>query len=504
MFIVVDSVHERISMIDNQIAYKALISRDSRFDGVFYVGVRSTGIYCRPICPAKKPKIENCQFFETAAAAEKNSFRPCLRCRPELAPGNAPMDGPKRIAYLIMQYLEESMLNGSMNTENIAGKFKLSSRQLRRIVQTELGVSPIQLIQTRRLLLAKQLLSETSLPITDIAFSSGFSSLRRFNDAFSKHYQLTPTALRNDSLTNKQTISTNTLRIQLHYRPPYDWQGILEFLKLRMMKNVELITDESYIRTVRLGKFQGWIKIDRHIANHALVLEFTPTLLSVLPVLLNRIRHLFDLNARPDLINSQLSKDTLMKSLVENNPGQRLPGAFDPFELALRAILGQQITVKAATTLAGRICNAFGKQIKTPFNELTLLTPTPERIAKLSIDDIAKLGIISKRAECIIALAKAYSSNSLPLDMITNPETSIKNLLALPGIGAWTAQYVAMRALNWPDAFPKEDIAIRKKLGNVTAKQAEQLSQKWRPWRSYAVLHIWNNSIENLKSAGGK
>lgn len=479
-------------MIENNAAYHALASRDPRFDGVFFVGVTSTHIYCRPICPVKTPMQKNCRFYETAEAAEKDGFRPCLRCRPELAPGSAPVDDANRIAHVVAHRMEQCLANENGNLEAIAASFELSSRQLRRIVQKELGVSPIELLQTRRLLLAKQLLTETRLPITEIAFASGFASLRRFNEAFLNHYRMPPGKLRKQVAEHHEAmVATDTSTLQLTYRPPYDWESILEFLKARMMKEVEHVSDTFYARTVRLGAHTGWIKVTHTPAKHTLMVEFTHSLTPVLPALLGRLRNLFDLSARPDLINAHLIKDRRLEANVTKHPGLRVPGAFDGFETAIRAILGQQITVKAATTLACRFANAFGETINTPFAELTRLTPLPERIAGATIDDIAKLGIISARAGSIIALAQAYLREEVRLGAGENPDTAIKQLVKLPGIGQWTAHYISMRALRWPDAFPKEDIVVRNALGGVTAKEAEEISQQWRPWRSYAVLHLW-------------
>lgn len=484
-------------MITDTAAYNALASRDPRFDGVFFVGVTSTGIYCRPVCPARTPGQKNCRFFESAEAAEKASFRPCLRCRPELAPGNAPVDNAHRIAHLIVQRIDEGLIDDGAGLEEVSAQFAISSRQLRRIVQKELGVSPIELMQTRRLLLAKQLLTETRLPVIEIAFASGFSSLRRFNDAFSSRYRMPPTRLRKKAAEHgTEIVSTATSTLQLSYRPPYDWEGILEFLRGRMVKGVEFISGESYARTVRLGKHLGWIRITHAPEKRALLVEFTHSLTPVLPPLLGRLRNLFDLTTRPDLIAAHLMKDKRLKKSVLKNPGLRVPGAFDGFEMATRAILGQQITVKAATTLASRFAEAFGEKMETPFSGLTRLTPLSERVARAGAGDIAKLGIVSARAKSIIALARAFQSGSLHLDAGAHPENAVNQLVALPGIGQWTAQYIAMRALRWPDAFPKEDIAVRNNLGGVSAKQAEELSQAWRPWRSYAVVHLWKNPAQ--------
>jgi AraC family transcriptional regulator of adaptative response / DNA-3-methyladenine glycosylase II len=480
---------------DHRRLYNALTARDSRFDGVFFVGVTSTGIYCRPICRVKTPKAANCRFFETPQQAEQAGFRPCLRCRPELAPGNAPVDDAQRIARLIVQRLEEGQLDDEAGLEAIADQFELSSRQIRRIVQRELGVPPMQLLLTRRLLLAKQLLTETRWPMTEVAFASGFSSVRRFNDAFTGRYGMPPTRLRRRATASTVAIAEReTSILQLAYRPPYDWNGILAFLAARALTGIEHVTDHSYARTVQLGKAKGWIRVTQAKKQHALLVEFTHSLTPVLPTLLSRVRALFDLDARPDVIAKRLRQDARLAAVVKANPGLRVPGAFNGFELGLRAILGQQVTVTAATTIAGRFVEAFGEPFGTPLPELKRLTPGPSRIARASVDDIARHGIIATRARSIIGLAKAQGSGELCLDGGThhNPDDSIRRLAELPGIGPWTAHYIAMRALRWPDAFPKEDIVVRNNLGGVTAKEAEVLSQPWRPWRSYAVMHVWS------------
>jgi len=479
---------------DSRRLYHALTARDSRFDGVFFVGVTSTDVYCRPICPAKTPKEANCRFFKTPQEAEQAGFRPCLRCRPELAPGSAPVDDAQRIAQLIAQRLEEGKLDEKAGLEEIADQFELSSRQIRRIVQKELGVPPIQLLLTRRLLLAKQLLTETTLPITEVAFASGFSSLRRFNDAFNRRYGMAPTRLRRKATEGAAAITTSqTSTLQLSYRPPYDWNGTLAFLAARALKGVEHVTDSSYARTVQLGEAKGWIRVTQAKKKHALMVEFTHSLTPALPALLSRVRALFDLNARPDLIAKHLGRDARLESTVKANPGLRVPGAFNGFEMGVRAILGQQVTVKAATTIACRFVEAFGEPMLTPLPELSRLTPAAATVAAASVDDIARHGIVAARCRGIIALAKAQASGGLCLNggAHHDPDDSIKRLAELPGIGQWTAHYIAMRALRWPDAFPKEDIAVRNNLGGVTAKEAELYSQSWRPWRSYAVMHVW-------------
>jgi AraC family transcriptional regulator of adaptative response / DNA-3-methyladenine glycosylase II len=482
---------------DTRSLYQALLARDQRFDGLFFVGVTSTGIYCRPICPVKPPKEGNCRFYDTAPEAEQAGFRPCLRCRPELAPGQAPVDGSQRIAHWVVQRIEEGNADEESALESIAAEFNLSSRQIRRIIRNELGVSPIQLVLTRRLLLAKQLLTETKLPMIEIAFASGFASLRRFNDAFRKRYDMSPTRLRRTAVDDTLSRSdSGTSTLLLSYRPPYDWPGILAFLKARELKGVEWVTASFYARSVQLGRAKGWIKLTQADKKNALVLEFTHSLAPVLPALLNRIRDLFDLNARPEIIARHFAKDILLGPLSKANPGIRVPGAFNGFELGLRAILGQQVTVKSATTVAGRLVAAFGEPIVTPFPEINRLTPAPGKMAKATVEKLAKLGIIGARCRSILALAQAQASGTLSLDSGNHhsPESTIERLAALPGIGQWTAHYIAMRALRWPDAFPKEDIAVRNNLGGVSAKEAEEMARAWRPWRSYAVLHLWRNA----------
>jgi AraC family transcriptional regulator of adaptative response / DNA-3-methyladenine glycosylase II len=479
---------------DRRRLYKALSSRDTRFDGLFLVGVSSTGIYCRPICPAKTPKEANCRFFASSAEAEDAGFRPCLRCRPELAPGSAPVDDAQRVAQLIVQRLEEGQLDEKAGLEEIASQFELSSRQLRRIVQKELGVPPIRLLLTRRLLLAKQLLTETAMPITQVAFASGFSSLRRFNDAFTTRYGMPPTRLRRTAAAGGAgLVEGGSLVLQLAYRPPYDWTGMLAFLAARALTGVEQVSEDAYARTIRLGRATGWIRVTRSPTAHALLLEFAPALASVLPALLGRVRALFDLDARPDLIARHLRKDPRLAAAVKANPGLRVPGAIDGFETGVRAILGQQVTVRAATTIAGRFAAAFGEPIVTPLPGLDRLTPLPARVAAASVPEIARLGIVASRAASLIALAKAQTAGHLCLDggAHEHPDQTMARLTDLPGLGPWTASYIAMRALRWPDAFPKEDIAVRSRLGGLTAKAADELSQVWRPWRSYAVMHIW-------------
>lgn len=476
---------------DSQAFYSALVSRDPRFDGVFYVAVTSTGIYCRPVCTARTPRAANCRFFGSRELAEKSGFRPCLRCRPELAPGNAPVDDASRIAGLIAQRIDEGMLDDGAGLERIATQFGWSSRQIRRILRRQLGVSPIELALTRRLLLAKQLLTETRLPITEVALASGFSSLRRFNDAFSKRYSMPPTRFRKGIGDSVSPAAGGTFTVQLGYRAPFDWEGLLSFIGARALAGVEAVTASEYVRTVELGPHRGWIRVSNLAERRTLQVELTHTLTPALPALLGRLRNLFDLSARPDVITAHLASDPMLSQRVAANPGLRVPGAFDGFELAVRAILGQQVSVKAATTLAGRFAEAYGRPIVTPYDEIRRLSPLPEAVAEAKPSAIASLGITGPRAASIVALAREISSGRLRLDAGTDHQVASGQLVSLPGVGPWTAAYVAMRALCSPDAFPASDMVIRKNLGGVTTARAEEMSLAWSPWRSYATLHLW-------------
>ena len=492
-------------LTDTTVLYDALAAHDPRFDGVFYVGVTSTGIYCRPVCTARTPKAANCRFFDSAEAAEKANFRPCLRCRPELAPGNAPVDDAHRIASLVAHRIDEGMLDAGGGLESIAKRFGWSSRQIRRMMQRELGVSPMELALTRRLLLAKQLLTETALPVAEVAFASGFASVRRFNDAFSGRYGIPPTQFRRATPEVRgAAASADTLALQLVYRPPFDWHELLAFLGARATRGVEVVDGDSYARTVRLGAHTGWVCVTHAPARRALVVEVARALTPSLPALLGRLRHLFDLAARPDVIAAHLSRDPRLADSVARHPGLRVPGGFDGFELAVRAILGQQITVAAATTIAGRYAAAFGEPVDTPHAGLDRLSPTPDRVARADAGELAALGLVGARARSIAALARAMAAGELSLEPGGAPGAAIARLTALPGVGPWTAQYIAMRALRWPDAFPKEDVAARRALGNTSPAAAEAASQAWRPWRSYALLHLWRSAPRPARSAAGR
>ncbi len=481
----------------NQLWYAAFKAKDTRFDGRFFVGVSSTGIYCRPVCRAKLPKLDNCTFYTTAAAAEYAGFRPCLLCRPELAPGTAPVDAAISIAHHAAQLIEESCQKDK-NIEDLAARLGYTGRHIRRVFTAEFGVSPVQYLQTCRLLLAKNLLTETNISVTDVAMAAGFGSLRRFNDLFKKQYRLSPTLLRRQAAGENRQNSNVT--VSLGYRPPYQWQQILDFLALRAIPGVEIVKDGKYLRTVHIDNgekqhFTGWLKVSNHSQRNVLIVTISTHLLPVLPQVLARVRNLFDLHCDPDTVYETLS---LMNNINPELcvPGTRLPGCFNAFEMAVRAVLGQQITVKAARTLAARLALKYGTPTQTGIDGLTHIFPSPDNIISLKGaigDNLGPLGITGARSNTILALAKAIASGDINFEYCLEPEAEMKKLLSIPGIGDWTAQYIAMRAMGWTDAFPHTDYGIKKALSPYTAKEILNTAEAWRPWRSYATINLWNS-----------
>jgi AraC family transcriptional regulator of adaptative response / DNA-3-methyladenine glycosylase II len=472
-------------LLDSNACYRAVRARDRRFDGRFFVAVSSTGIYCRPICPARPPKRENMHFYSSAAAAEGAGYRPCLRCRPERAPGIGSVDAASRLASAVIAGIEEHALSSARMGE-LAASLGVSDRHLRRVTEAELGVSPIELAQTQRLLLAKRLLSDTSLKLTEIAFAAGFGSVRRFNALFKSRYGLNPRSLRGHA------DPAGGLRCQLEFRPPLAWENLLAYLRLRAIPGVESVDATHYRRTVAIDEHQGWIAVSLAANGVALDVELSQSLAPVIGAVIVRVKQLFDLSAAPDAVSASLSQDSKLKVIVRRLPGLRVPGAFDGFELAVRAVLGQQVSVKAATTMAGRWARAFGAEIATPYVGLNRLTPAARRLEEVSADEIASLGIIGGRSRCIAALAKAVRERTVVLGSAADIESQIEGLMRLPGIGSWTAQYIAMRALRWPDAFPGTDLMLLR-AARLNAKQLHARAEAWRPWRAYATHYLWQS-----------
>jgi AraC family transcriptional regulator of adaptative response / DNA-3-methyladenine glycosylase II len=474
--------------LDPRTCYRALRARDPRFDGRFFVAVSSTRIYCRPICTVKPPKRENCRFFPSAAAAESGGYRPCLRCRPELAPGNASVDATTRLAQAAATMLEDRTLDPE-GLDAVAARLGITDRHLRRAFGAEFGVSPVEFAQTQRLLLAKRLLTDTALPVTEVAFASGFGSVRRFNALFRERYRLKPGSLRGQR--HAPVAETDTLNFELSFRPPFDWPAVSGFLGARAVAGVEALEGGAYRRTVRIpgeGKEHlGWISADLSPKKPALRIAVSASLVKVLPPVLSRAKALMDLACNPAEVAQALGP------LAKRHPGLRVPGAFDGFEIAVRAILGQQVTVSAARTVAGRFAAAFGDPITTPFASLTTLFPTATRVADLSAGRIARLGMPGARARTVIALARAVAERRLVLVPNADVEATLEALRALPGVGEWTAQYIAMRALSWPDAFPHTDLGVMKALGEKSARKVLAAGEAWRPWRAYAVMQLWQS-----------
>ena len=475
--------------------YEAIKARDARFDGRFFVGVSTTGVYCRPVCTARTPARDRCRFFAHAAAAEDSGFRPCLRCRPELAPGAAPVDAPRSAARWIVGRIESGAMNDA-DLESLAREYGLSSRQLRRAVVGEFGVTPVQLAQTRRLLLAKQLLTETRLPMTAVAHASGFSSVRRFNALFGERYGLNPQRFRRSS---GESLASEGVTLRLAYRPPLAWPELRGFLVGRGAAGVEAAEGDRYLRTVSLEGRRGWITAAPVAGRNLLAVEISSELVPVLAKLLPRLRRLFDLDAHPAAIAQTLSADARLAPMVASCPGLRVAGALDGFELALRAVLGQQVTVKAATTLFGRFARAFGDAAQTPYPALVYFAPQAVRVAEAPVQQLIDLGLTQRRAQTVSDLARAVAGGTLDLDGGTRIETALERLLGIPGIGPWTAQYVAMRALRDPDAFPSSDYGVMKALDVIRPAHAQQAAEGWRPWRAYGALHLWRS----LAFAGG-
>lgn len=476
-------------ILDPDQCYQAVLTHDARFDGRFFVAVRTTRIYCRPICRVKSPMRKNCGFFSHAAAAEAAGYRPCKRCRPELAPGNSPMEVSSQLARATAWHISEDFLADHSLAE-LADKLGVTDRQMRRVFREEFGVSPVEFWQTQRLLLAKQLLTDSSMPVTSVALVSGFQSLRRFNALLKARYRMSPTELRK-SQRPPVNGSDPGFAFHLSYRPPLDWEQLLAFLAHRAIPQVEAVQGGSYFRTVHVTrqdrKYAGHLEVRHEPGRHMLAVSLSDVLLPVSAFVLERVKRLFDLHADPTAIDAALG------ALAEESPGLRVPGSFNGFEMTVRAILGQQVSVAGARTLAGRVVVRFGAPVTTPHPFLTHLFPTPTRIASATVDDIGRLGITGQRAETIIALARAIKSGALRLEPGRRVEETLDQLRTIPGIGEWTAQYIAMRALSWPDAFPHTDLGVRKALDETNSKKILEIAEQWRPWRAYAVLHLWNS-----------
>jgi AraC family transcriptional regulator of adaptative response / DNA-3-methyladenine glycosylase II len=473
--------------LDADACYAAHRGRDARFDGVFFTAVKTTGIYCRPVCPARTPAASSCAFHATASAAEAAGFRPCLRCRPEQAPGTAGAS----LADALLRRMQERAMEG-VTLETMEAELGLSMRQVRRVLLAEFGVTPVQVVQSQRLLMAKQWLHETTLPISEIALAAGFRSLRNFNACFRERYDMPPSVCR----VAKSSTQADVITLHLAYREPLDWTALMDYFRSRLVPGVEEIERDVYRRTVSIGEATGWISVSPSSKPSMLRVEVSPGLMRVLGSVQTRLRRVFDLDARPDVISERLAHDPLLALIMRKHPGLRVGGAWDAFELAVRAVLGQQITVRAATTLSARLVQRISHEVTTPFASLNRLGVSPKSIAALSIDDLCKLGLVRARAETLRHLASFALAGGLEFAPGQDHESVVNQLIQLPGIGPWTAHYISMRALRYPDAFPAADLGLRKAIGRgtlVSTREAEARSERWRPWRAYAAAALWKS-----------
>lgn len=474
---------------------RARLSRDARFDGKFFIAVLSTRIYCRPICPARASKEENVRYFRTAAAAAEAGFRPCLRCRPECSPGTPAWLGTSNTVSRALRLIDESGLeNGGV--EALADHLGVGSRHLRRLFLKHLGATPSAVAQTRRLHFAKKLIDETTLSMTQVALAAGFGCVRRFNAAIRKTYDRTPTQIR--GLARQTTLQPeNQYLFRLPFRPPFDWNGILAFLAARATPGVEVVELGSYRRSISLNGKHGYFEASLDEAKYSLAVRVQFGDPRSLFFIVERIRSMFDLNADWAAIVRTLRSDPALCARVEADPGLRVPGCWNGFELATRAILGQQITVKGATALAGQIAGTFGQPFSAGRN-LTRLFPSPEILADAKLTGI---GLPKTRAETIRTLARAVRDGQISFERIVDITAFLTRLCEIPGVGKWTAQYIAMRALGEPDAFPSGDLGLLRALDLASPRELERRAEAWRPWRAYATMYLWN--IPGERSAPG-
>jgi AraC family transcriptional regulator, regulatory protein of adaptative response / DNA-3-methyladenine glycosylase II len=487
--------YDRCSTVElnREICRAARLSRDPRFDGKFFIAVRTTRIFCRPVCPARSPHEENIDYYPSAAGALQAGFRPCLRCRPE-SWGTPAWDGTSTTVMRALRLIEEGALDGpaessraeSTGVDALAERLGIGSRHLRRLFLQHLGASPIAVAQAQRLLSAKKLIDETTLPFTAVAIASRYGSIRRFNAAFRATYGRSPRELRRSA---KRAPRSSACTLQLRFRPPYDYDALLNFLARRAIAGVEYIHADTYRRTFVLDGEPGWLEVQPR-ASHALALRIERVRPARLLHVVARVRRTFDLDADPLAIHSSLKRDPLLARFIQARPGLRVPGAWDAFELGIRAILGQQVSVAGASTLTARVAAKYGHPVPFQIEGLTCTFPTAHEL----VDADLAIGIPASRAEAIREFARAVVSEALVFDLAHDAATCIDRLCAIRGLGPWTAQYIAMRALSDPDAFPAGDLALLRATGMQTPSQLERHAERWRPWRAYAAMHIWQGA----------
>ncbi|AQZ94561.1 AlkA N-terminal domain-containing protein [Halopseudomonas phragmitis] len=475
--------------------YQAVQARDVRYDGRFFTCVKSTGVYCRPICPARTPRLENCLFVTSAAAAQEAGFRPCLRCRPESSPSSAAWAGTSAVVSRALALIEAGALDEA-SVEALAERLGLGSRHLRRLFMRHLGASPVAVAQTRRVLLAKQLIHQTRLPMTSVAMASGFGSVRRFNETFQRLYMRPPGSLRQQV---EEFGQWSELSLLLAYRPPYDWEAMLAFLRQRALLGVELVDADSYQRSIRVGREYGWVRVRQEPGAHALRAHICVSGLQVLPQVIDRLRCLFDLKADPQVIRQTLAADPGLAGLLDKRPGLRLPGGWEPFEVAVRAVLGQQVTVGAGVRLAQNLVERLAEPVPEALRRpgITRFFPEPAAFVAPALNG---LGMPGARLATLLHLAEAFVREPEWFARQADLESTLERWRAIPGIGDWTAQYIAIRALQETDAIPASDVALQRALGQSGkrpgVRQVLARAEAWRPWRAYALMHLWQADAE--------
>lgn len=476
---------------DDEVKYRAMESRDARFDGRFFVCVKTTGVYCRPICSARTPKRDNVTFAPTAAAAESAGFRPCRRCRPEAAPGTPAWVGTPAVVSRALRLVSAGFLDDH-DVPALAERVGIGERQLRRLVHEHLGAPVLRVALARRVHFARRLIDETDLPMTEIAFAAGFGSVRSFNDGLRRTFGRTPTELRCRRGNGERRLSSG-IRLRLAYRPPLGWGELLRFLAPRVTSGVESIEEGVYRRTIEIAGQSGLISVRALDDGRHVELSVDSSAGTGLLEIVERVRDVFDLNADPHAILSHLRRESHLRTVLGGTKCVRVPGAWDGFELTVRAILGQQVTVRGATTLTGRLAARFGRPLPGGSAGLDRLFPRPEDLAGAAVESI---GLPGRRAESLRSISRAVRDDPALLDPARDAGETMQRLRALPGIGDWTAQYVAMRALREPDAFPAGDLGLRKLLGGgapLGEKELARRAEPWRPWRSYAAMAIWGS-----------
>lgn len=498
--------------LDPQVCYRALRTRDARFDGRLFVGVTSTGIYCRPICPARPAKLENCRFFTSAAAAQEAGFRPCLRCRPEIAPELATWRGTSNTVHRGLALIAAGALDGDGSVDALAARLGVGERQLRRLFEQHLGVSPIAVAQTRRVLFAKQLIHDSRLPMAEIASAAGFGSVRRFNEIFQQLFRRPPSALRRRAVVAlpEGSVAATGVTVRLRYRPPYDWPAMLGFLRGRAIDGVELVDGERYVRSVAHDGAVGTVEIAHVPERDSLAATIRFPCVRALPAIIARVRRVFDLDADVAAIAAHLSRDRMLAPLVARRPGLRVPGGWDGFELAVRAVLGQQVSVEAARQLAGRLVALCGAALPAGAGgapgepALSRVFPGPARLAAA---DLSALGMPGARRATLIALAEAALAEPRLFEPLATVDDTVARLRAIRGIGEWTAHYIALRAAREPDAFPASDVGLLRGAAGRSGTRPSpaelaRRSERWRPWRAYAAQHLWAADAAPRTGAG--